>query len=308
MAWLVGIDEAGYGPNLGPLLQAAAAVRVSDPARCLWDALSAVCAKAGERARSDDRAFVDDSKRVHAGPHGLARLERGLRAAVGCAAPSVGAFLTRHAIDPSAADLAAEPWFRPDAPLAANADDWSDAWTGASASLGGVWALATPAPRFNALLDVHSSKGDILARGLVALLGHVRATLPADGEPALVTADKLGGRNAYAAILGAAFPDAWVTVVREGAKSSAYQIVAPEREYTFVFEPRADACSWPVALASMACKWLREVLMGQFNEYWATRVPGVAPTAGYPNDAARFWRAIAPHLSAGEAERVWRRK
>ena len=39
MPWVVGLDEAGYGPNLGPLVQAAIALRLpeSDPAG--WDAL-----------------------------------------------------------------------------------------------------------------------------------------------------------------------------------------------------------------------------------------------------------------------------
>jgi hypothetical protein len=34
--------------------------------------------------------------------------------------------------------------------------------------------------------------------------------------------------------------------------------------------------------------------MGAFNAYWTTRIPGLAPTAGYPGDALRFRRAIEP--------------
>ena len=60
----------------------------------------------------------------------------------------------------------------------------------------------------------------------------------------------------------------------------------------------------------MLCKYLREVLMGEFNRFWAERVPGLEPTAGYPGDAHRFFEAIAPELGRlGIArERVWRER
>ena len=47
-----------------------------------------------------------------------------------------------------------------------------------------------------------------------------------------------------------------------------------------------------VALASMLCKYLREVCMRQFNRFWEKHVPGIEPTAGYPVDAKRFYEAI----------------
>jgi hypothetical protein len=48
----------------------------------------------------------------------------------------------------------------------------------------------------------------------------------------------------------------------------------------------------PTALASMTAKYLRELSMRAFNEFWCARVPGLRPTAGYPTDAPRFKREI----------------
>ena len=42
----------------------------------------------------------------------------------------------------------------------------------------------------------------------------------------------------------------------------------------------------PTALASMTAKYLRELSMRAFNEFWCARVTGLRPTAGYPMDVA----------------------
>jgi hypothetical protein len=44
----------------------------------------------------------------------------------------------------------------------------------------------------------------------------------------------------------------------------------------------------------MVSKYLRELLMGEFNRFWQRHLPGLQPTAGYPGDAERFWTAIQP--------------
>ena len=59
-------------------------------------------------------------------------------------------------------------------------------------------------------------------------------------------------------------------------------------------QPRADTEHFCVALASMASKYLRELLMLEFNRFWQSHVADLKPTAGYPGDAARFHEAIRP--------------
>ena len=52
----------------------------------------------------------------------------------------------------------------------------------------------------------------------------------------------------------------------------------------------------PAAYASMAAKYLRELLMMRYQAYWRTLAPEVRPTAGYYADGRRFLREIEPYL------------
>jgi ribonuclease HII len=96
----------------------------------------------------------------------------------------------------------------------------------------------------------------------------------------------------------------------EKAEESRYRVELLPRRVVIRFQPRADAGSVAVALASMTCKYLREVCMIQFNAFWAARVRGLKETAGYPVDAGRFLADIRPAMVAeGIAEAaVWRVK
>ena len=73
MPWVVGIDEAGYGPNLGPLVQAAVALYLPDYDPAGWETLKPVVRRCGDKA--DERLLIDDSKKVYA-RGGLAALEQ----------------------------------------------------------------------------------------------------------------------------------------------------------------------------------------------------------------------------------------
>lgn len=302
MRWVVGLDEAGYGPNLGPLVQAAVAVPLpaDDPAG--WATLSDRVRRAGG-SRKDARLRVDDSKRLNQGPNGFQKLEHGL-AAVGRVGGTVADFLTPVALPGVLDDLRGECWFDPDEFLPLF-PPCSRPPCEPFARLIGVQLL--PAPLFNRVVAGSGSKGTALSVGLGALLAAAHAALPA-GEPVTVLCDKLGGRTFYGPVLQGAFPDGWVVVERETADESRYRVELLGRELVVVVKPRADADGVSVALASMAAKYLREVCMRQFNRFWAGHVPGLAPTAGYPTDAKRFYDAIRPAMErlGLAAEQVWR--
>src|SRR5947209_2181627 len=89
--WVVGIDEAGYGPNLGPLVQAAVGLRLPDHDPAGWETLKAVVRRAHEK--DDGRLLIDDSKKVHT-RGGVKALQRGVMSTLGSSGTStVGHFL-----------------------------------------------------------------------------------------------------------------------------------------------------------------------------------------------------------------------
>ena len=319
MPWLVGIDEAGYGPNLGPFVLGSVAVYLPDGAPSCAEVLRPVVRRAAED--DDGRLLVDDSKQVYVGRNGLAKLERGVLPVCVPAVPTdpwtVGDCFTHLAARTAQDNLSGEKWYEPRDPLpvALDLQEWAElagrvgaAGRGAGFAWGPVRTVVIPAPRFNALLDHWHSKAAVEATAVIALLQEARG-LPG-AEPLSFVVDRLGGRTHYAAIIQTAFPDGWVHGVEEGAERSWYIVAGLERAVSLCFQPRAESDHLPVALASMMCKYIREVCMRQFNRFWQAHVPGLKPTAGYPTDAARYFRAIQKamqDLGLG-ADQVWRRK
>src|SRR6476659_7843052 len=82
---LSGIDEAGYGPLLGPLVVGCSAFERSDlaadpraPLPCLWKRLRKLVSK--NRLKSGKKLHVNDSKEVYSTSLGLKELERSILA------------------------------------------------------------------------------------------------------------------------------------------------------------------------------------------------------------------------------------
>ena len=191
------------------------------------------------------------------------------------------------------------PWyadFDTAVPLDCEAAQWNR-WPSLTAGLAavGVRIVAIRSrvifeEEFNELVERHGSKGAALSQQTLALAAGLVESLP---EASIgVICDKHGGRNRYGQLLSEHFPEWLVEVHGEGRERSIYRFGPPERRIEFCFRTKAEACL-PVALASMASKYLRELAMRALNEYWCRRVPGLQPTAGYPQDARRFRADIA---------------
>jgi hypothetical protein len=163
---------------------------------------------------------------------------------------------------------------------------------------------------FNALLDDGLNKSDILSAATLDLAAALRAAVP--DEPAVVWCDRHGGRKRYGGLVARHFDAPLVQPLEESPSRSAYRVPAGDSpptkpcriEFCVGGESRA-----PVALASMAAKYVRELSMHAFNTFWASRLPGLRPTAGYPTDALR-WRhdaAAAIEQAHVAADDLWRR-
>jgi len=160
---------------------------------------------------------------------------------------------------------------------------------------------------FNELVEEHGSKGTALSHQTLVLAAQLVDGLPPG--PVSLICDKHGGRNRYAPLLAAHFPEWLIEVRGEGRRRSSYRFGPAERRVDVCFRAEGESCL-PAALASMASKYLRELAMRALNDYWRGRVPNLHPTAGYPQDAKRFRADIAEtQRELHIADRVlWRMK
>lgn len=307
MTLIVGTDEAGYGPNLGPLVVAAT----------IWEA--AVDAAEADSACAAAAAAVaglwGDSKRIFRGGDGFAALERGTLAGLACCA---GGGVPESWAEVLAAVHAG----------GGDAAEWEPVADGLrvprESESGGCAALAEGAMRtlaahglalvavrcrivqprmFNAALAAGLNKSDLLSQVTLDLAA---AAVGSTATAALVWCDRHGGRRRYAPLVSRAFAAPLVQVEEETASHSAYRIAG--RSCRIEFTVRGES-RLPVALASMTAKYVRERAMEAFNTWWCGLTPGLVPTAGYPVDAARWRRDAAAAVQAAGIpwDNLWRR-
>lgn len=303
--YFIGVDEAGYGPNMGPLVVAAT----------LWRSSQHSTEQAFGEALSRDflpknwiplctHIPLGDSKKLYQSASGLETLEAGLLAlglplCEDCS--KLHDLVLRFGGADSVAELLALPWYagwgtlavpggladtRETQRLAELASSYLEA---AGFELVDLHAAIVTEPRFNASVEQSGSKAEILSTTSLDLV--VQLLKQCTG-PVEVFCDRQGGRKNYLPQLLEAMPDEWFSELSLSNIRSSYRNTG-QRPLTIHFSVGGDSFP-PTALASMLAKYLRERLMESLNAFWRCHVDGLKSTAGYPVDAKRFRAQIEP--------------
>jgi hypothetical protein len=328
MPYLLGTDEAGYGPNLGPLAISASLWEAPEGVRGddLYQRLQTVIAPADARSTKAayERVAIADSKRLyHSGSgqsgKGLKLLERGLWAAWSTLDRRPAVFrdvwmlLTGLDDRPRCEALCGcveslpVPLDLDPAEIDSIGGNLPAAFAQAEVRLLDLQSVAVFPREFNEALERSPSKGAALSQWTLQLVA--RMIEPLGNQAIAVLCDKHGGRDRYLPLLMDCFPGEFIEIVCEGRSRSVYRFGPAERRVEIAFQAKGES-HLPTALASMASKYLRELAMHAFNDFWRRHNADLRPTAGYPEDARRFKADIAAlQQSLGISDRIlWRAK
>jgi len=343
---LIGIDEAGYGPTLGPLCVGMSAFVIEDwnegdEKPCLWKKLSGgACRKPADKrgrvafADSKELKLPNNFAEVGSKKHPLMHLERGVMAAISnlgeTGVPQSDAEL--HGL--LGAQLCGQPWYEGETvglPVSGSAAQMgiagnllANALTGAGVRIAAMRCRVMNEREFNGILQQAGNKGEVC---IAALADHLRFALDLmekyPGAAVRIACDKLGGRDSYAPVLQRLLPDWDCTILEQGAERSNYELKPRGKSqgkdksnsnplpqgagFRISFQPESEKEHLPVALASMIAKYVRELAMHRFNRYWSARMPELKPTAGYTLDARRWLAEAAPVLTREEKVAMVRR-
>lgn len=312
MAVIVGIDEAGYGPLLGPLVLSSTTFHGPDDISTLdlWQALSASVAR--QRRRLAGRLLITDSKKAFTRSTGLGHLERTVLAvlqAQGIVPQSLEELLL--ALCPvSVQRLCAYPWYQdlgkvrlsvdnPDKAVAAAA--WQRDLERQGIRIGPIRVACLDVGYYNHLVDAVRNKSSVLFSTACTLIQ--QALESCAGDEVTIIVDHQGGRVHYRGHLQRMFPQMALTILQEEEKCSRYRMLSESHKVELIFLAKADQAHLPVSLASMVAKYIRELLMACINHHFQGFCPDLTPTAGYWQDGQRFLKDLATKCSQVPIER-----
>jgi ribonuclease HII len=313
MAILVGIDEAGYGPLLGPLVVSGVAFSIPQNLlkADLWEVLHKAVTK--DKKKQAGRLLINDSKKAHAGSKGLDHLLRTVLAAMNTLAqqdtPLHSFRQSQTTLDllsllsPACVDsLKGYPWYRDianaapiwpkDCGIAANV--LSRTLAENQMSLLWMQTRFLEVGQYNDRIDKIKNKSRVLFAEICSLIYHVLENYSDGSEPVQFLIDRQGGREHYHQELLRMFADMELTILTESETLSSYEMTGSGKRMRLHFTVEADSKYLPVALASMLSKLVRELLMEELNRYFTALMPALKPTAGYWQDGLRFVEDIKP--------------
>ncbi|QEN05231.1 hypothetical protein EW093_11080 [Thiospirochaeta perfilievii] len=266
-----GIDEAGLGPILGPYCATAVTMSSPSPLKELME-------------DQQKRIFyIDDSKKVYQGKGGLLRLEQNVLSFY---------YLLNGSIPKNTSEFIPSlnsPWnkkYNLSLPLLAKEKDIVDKSTSIlkifkqrGVKMLDIKRTAVSPSNFNHLIDLYDNKSSVCQKIIEPLI----STAIIKGREQVITIDKQGGRKFYKPYLDE-ITGFQFTIIKEEANHSHYKWDTNHIH----FKAKADSTDFTTALASMFSKYMREISMKSFNDYWDNIIPGIKRTAGYYTDGLRF--------------------
>lgn len=316
MAVLVGIDEAGFGPILGPLVVSSATLSLHDNLLTsdLWRILTKSIAN--RRKNLAGRLLITDSKKAYNRSVGISHLERTVLTALRYLGkePTTPNELIEKLCPDCLARLGDYPWYKDtqsnllsfgaaDRTIAAGvlADDFASN----GIDLKDIKSCCLDVAYYNKLVGAVKNKASVLFTATSQLIQAAYNDFA--GKNLHIIIDRQGGRMRYRKNLQRMFPDMNLSIVRESPVVSSYDLRTNSGVMRVHFVVSADQQYFPVSLASMVSKYLREVLIGCINRYFAGFIPHIKPTAGYWEDGLRFiedLKANLPHIGFSQDQLV----
>ncbi|RKY24575.1 MAG: hypothetical protein DRP62_03445 [Planctomycetota bacterium] len=300
MAVLAGIDEAGYGPILGPLVISLSVFSLPNHSvdADLWQILKR--SVGDKRKRLAGRLLITDSKKAYSRQKGIGHLERTTLACLKCLGKKPGTLSElMMLLCPGCLERLSEyPWYRQvanekiltdEADMAIASAVLMDDLKANQIELLALKSCCLDVAYYNKMVSAVKNKSSVLFSATSQL---IKAAFDNSADDDLqIIIDRQGGRVHYRENLQSAiseFADIELKILRESQLTSSYELRADGRRMRLHFVAGADERFLPVSLASMISKYLRELLVSNINRYFAGFCADLRPTAGYWKDGLRF--------------------
>ena len=305
MAVLVGIDEAGFGPILGPLVVSSSTFSLPNNLlrSDLWQIL--VKSVGNKRQRLAGRLLITDSKKAYNKTVGIKHLERTVLAVLSCLhqEPTTLSTLLEMLCPNCLERLIDYPWYKDTQNHILSADSadrsiasrvFTDDLASNGIKLKQLNSCCLDVAYYNKMVAAVKNKASVLFTATSQLIQVALDNFV--GEDLHIIVDRQGGRMHYRKNLQRMFPDMSLRIIRESPEVSSYELNTDDRAMRVHFIVSADEQYLSVSLASMVSKYLRELLIGSINFYFAGFSPDLKPTAGYWEDGLRFIEDLKTNL------------